>query len=598
MADLVAQGIKPDQRWRRSLPEDQPLVLGREAGMWAADWESFLSRRHARLTWRAGQLEVERLPEARNPIFVKGAEAATFTVRPGEYFVIGETTFTVAEEAVTQVADANSPMAEQTFSAQELRQLRFHDAPRRLDVLSRLPDVISGAADDVELVVRLVNMLLAGIPGAEVTALVAVEPSGGGGDAQVNVLQWDRRLATGSGFQPSRRLVLEAVQRQQKTVLHLWGRAGDTNSQAYTLTADNLDWAFCTPVRGEACRGWGIYVAGRFSSEHGTVATEQWETTELRDDLKFTELVAAVLSALRQVQMLQRRQASLSRFFSPAVLRTLNENPSEGSLKPQETEVTILFCDLRGFSRESEKAASLLSLLERVSKALGVMTQNILDHGGVIGDFHGDAAMGFWGWPIAAPDAVERACLAALGIRTCLEMVQRKQEHLLQGFQVGVGLATGRAVAGPIGTVDQVKVTVFGPIVNLASRLEGMTKILRAPILMDETTAGIVRERVRPELARCRRVAQVKPYGLASSLIVTELLPPASEYPELTDAHLVDYEKAVDAFIEGDWERAYEFLRRMPAEDRVQDFLTVYIARHDRRPPTGWKGVIALESKT
>jgi class 3 adenylate cyclase len=65
----------------------------------------------------------------------------------------------------------------------------------------------------------------------------------------------------------------------------------------------------------------------------------------------------------------------------------------------------------------------------------------------------------------------------------------QKNQHPLAGFQMGVGIATGRAIACKIGTADQVKLTVFGPIVNLASRLEGMTKILHAPILVDETTA-------------------------------------------------------------------------------------------------------------
>src|SRR6185503_14223643 len=142
------------------------------------------------------------------------------------------------------------------------------------------------------------------------------------------------------------------------------------------------------------------------------------------------------------------------------------------------------------FSRSSERSAGdLLGLLNRVSEALGIMTHQILDEGGVVGDFHGDAAMGFWGWPIAHPDMVERSCRAALSIRAQFEAAACREGHPLADFRIGLGLATGRAVAGKIGTQDQVKVTVFGPVVNLASRLEGMTKLLRAPILLDEPTA-------------------------------------------------------------------------------------------------------------
>jgi adenylate cyclase len=162
---------------------------------------------------------------------------------------------------------------------------------------------------------------------------------------------------------------------------------------------------------------------------------------------------------------------------------------------------------------------------------------------------------------------------------------------------MGIGIATGRGVAGKIGTSDQAKVGVFGPVVNLASRLEGMTKILRTPILLDEATAELARKQVPPNLARFRHVARVRPYGLETPLTVTELVPPAAEYPELTDAHLAAYEAAFDALQAGNWSQAYDLLHKIPPEDRVKDFLTVFIAQHNRVPPPDWNGVIALASK-
>src|SRR5262249_28355329 len=157
-------------------------------------------------------------------------------------------------------------------------------------------------------------------------------------------------------------------------------------------------------------------------------------------------LVAALLSSLHQVQLLQRRQALLSQFFSPSVLRALGDKDPEKLLIPRETEVTVLFCDLRGFSGEADRhAADLLGLLQRVNKALGVMTRHILDKGGAIADFEGDAALGFWGWPLPQADAVARACMAALGIRTQFEASARRANHSLAGFRMGIGIATGRA---------------------------------------------------------------------------------------------------------------------------------------------------------
>ncbi|OYV93006.1 MAG: hypothetical protein B7Z73_04035 [Planctomycetia bacterium 21-64-5] len=499
---------------------NQQFVLGRDAGIYSTPWDAQISRHHASVCWTDGRLHVEKLAEARNPIFLSGQANDHFVLSPGEHFVIGQTTFTLASDTVKWLADLNRPVEEQTFSPQALERVRFRNADQRIEVLSRLPDVISGSVSENELFVRLVSMLLAGIPRASAVALVATSESPASGPP-VRVLHWDRRLSGGDDFRPSQRLILDAVRRGE-SVLHIWEPERDASAALFTMSA-NVDWAFCTPVHGEACRGWGVYVAGQFT---GSLLSEQPAAPEdLREDMKFTELVAATLNSLRQTELLQRKQAALRGFFSPQILEAITHEDPEVVLAPRETEVSVLFCDVRGFSRRAERQAEhLLTLLDRVSKALGVMTHHILDKGGVFGDFQGDAAMGFWGWPIAQENMVERACSAALAIRLAFETAARDPSHPLADFRVGIGLATGRAVAGRIGTTDQSKVTVFGPVVNLASRLEGMTKILHSPMV--------------------------------------------------------------------------ELLHRVPAKDRVKDFLTVYIAQYNRTPPAGWDGVVTLERKS
>ena len=319
---------------------------------------------------------------------------------------------------------------------------------------------------------------------------------------------------------------------------------------------------------------------------------------ELQDELKFAELAATTLHNLRDVRLLEQQQSSLRPFFSPVVLAALAGQDPDYVLAPRQADVSVLFCDLRGFSRRSEQDADdLLGLLKRVSGALGVMTHYILDEGGVVGDFHGDAAMGFWGWPIEDPGSVEPACRAALAIRQEFAAAAQEDDHPLTDFRVGIGLATGPAVAGKIGTVDQVKVTVFGPVVNLASRLETMTKVLRAPVLIDEETARHVRKHVSPSVARVRRVAKVRPYGMDSAVEVSELLPPEFDYPQLLDEHITAYETALDALLNRDWETAFQWLHHVPAEDRVKDYLTVFIAQHNRMPPADWDGVIPIDRK-
>ncbi|MFZ9091462.1 MAG: adenylate/guanylate cyclase domain-containing protein, partial [Planctomycetaceae bacterium] len=118
---------------------------------------------------------------------------------------------------------------------------------------------------------------------------------------------------------------------------------------------------------------------------------------QLHADIRFSELIADIISALEGQRRLERQQSGLRQFFSPPVLETLGKDFDTSLLSPRECDVTVLFCDLRGFSHRAEiEADNLTGLLERVSMALEVMTDQILRFGGVTGDFQGDAALGFW----------------------------------------------------------------------------------------------------------------------------------------------------------------------------------------------------------
>jgi adenylate cyclase len=153
-------------------------------------------------------------------------------------------------------------------------------------------------------------------------------------------------------------------------------------------------------------------------------------------------------------------------------------------------------------------------------------------------------------------------------------------------------------VAGGIGTPEQVKVTVFGPPVNLAARLQDLTKLLRVPILLDEATATALRQGVDTgSLLRVRRLARLIPAGLTRPLTVAELLP-AGPHSPLTDADLITYEQALDAFLTGQWDEAYRLLHRIPPDDRGKDLLMEIILQHGRKPPPSWSGAIPILHKS
>jgi adenylate cyclase len=588
---LVARGPDARQRWKQPITDGSSYILGRdvEADL-PVPWDPHISRRHARLAVRDHRLEVERLPGAQNRIYVNGVETERAMLREGEHFVIGATTFTLEPWSATPSAAAG-PVEEVTFDRQELKKVRFRDADRRFDVLTRLHEVIWGARTQIELHQRLASLILAGVGSAEAVAIVEMDQQG-----EARTLHWDRRRETLGTFHASGRLIDEAFRRRQ-SVLHLWESAKLTDSR-YTISTD-FDWAFCTPVSDRGDVSWGIYVAGLLNQ--GAPAPSAGLSTAgamLQADVKFTELVAEIVSSVLRLNRFERQKAGLRQFFAPPILAALGDDLDTAPLEPRECDVTVLFCDLRGFSQTAEAAAGdLLGLLDRVSRALGVMTHQILEHGGVTGDFQGDAAMGFWGWPFASADAPLAACRAAQGIRSAFARTFDRPDHPLANFQVGIGIAHGPAVAGKIGTAEQVKVTVFGPVVNLASRLEGLTKQLRVPIVVDEATAAIVNARMDPREGRVRKLAKVLPYGTETPVLVSELVPPICEAPELTDEHLATYDRAVDYFIRGHWDDAYRCLHTMPPSDRAQDFLSMLIAQHNRIAPPAWEGVVELASK-
>jgi adenylate cyclase len=606
MPDLVASR-GPNERWRRTLP-GHAVTLGRVAKMseWAVPWDEHISRLHATLVWKDGQGLLVRKDAtwAKNSIYYRNEARDEFTAQVGEFFVIGETRFFVVDDTEERTPSCEvTPLAEMTCSRRELDEVRFADGADRVEVLAELPGMIRYSPGDAELERRVLEVLLRGVPRADAAAVVRefTEPGKG---THIEVRHASRRDGRPAELTPSRRLLAGALHRKQG-VLHVWGNKEEDSSYPpkaedrwQSLAADT--WAMCVPLPDDPAPGWALYLTGR---QAPPLPGQNLEALQ-KSDLKFASLVADIFGSLRQVRDLQRRQAILSQFFSRPVLAALAQQDMDEVLKQRETDVTVLFCDLRGSCRIAEEAGhELAGVCERVGAALGIMTSNIIDWDGVIGDFQGDAAMGFWGWPLDSDKQVEQAARAALAIRRDFLRAAQKPGNPLAGFTCGIGLAHGRAIAGRLGTAEQFKVGVFGPVVNLAARLESMTKFFHVPILVDEAVAERLGRAEGSHWERCRRLALVRPFGMKKTVLVHELLPAAVEPGALKEAHRSTFESAVDAFMRKRWPLAAELLERLPrdAEGGVLDgparFLQTFMERHGRQPPAEWDGVIELEGK-
>ena len=628
IAELIVQG-PAGQVFRQRLVEGQVVRIGRApTSGWAIEWDRSISREHADLCLQDGKLSVTCLPTATNPIKFRGGLLREVLVGGSEMFEIGQSSFYIAIEympkanvpfirmpqptardkfsaepklpsAEFDTQDAEDVVEEHSYHDNDLSQVSFGDTGLQMEVLSTLPKLISGSKSDIDLALMLCGMLLEAIPPAVAVAVAMFEESDviemrrhDDPKAEIpkpKVMHVQTRDDSYGRFMPSRRLLRKSLRRGE-SVMHIVDEAGGTQ---FTM-ASALSWAFCSPITAESSVGWCLYVSGMGGRDGNNLVTED----SLKGDLRFTQLVAQLIGSIHTVRSLQEQTTQLSSFFSPKVIASLTKKGGAGDiLVPSEREITVLFCDVRGFSRKSEQLKDdLHKLLECVKAALSAMTGGILAFDGSIADFQGDAALGFWGWPAALPDGPMSACHAALRIMEVFN-VPLEERGLLEGFSCGVGIAHGRAIAGQIGTSQQAKIGVFGPVVNQGSRIEGMTRQFGVGVCIDETTAEFVRRMMPPEQGRCRRLARVRPKGMDTPLIIHELLPPEVEGDKVSETVRLNYEASLEAILTGRWSEGIERLNAVPDDDGPKLFLLAHMAKHNNTPPADWDGAFRLDSK-
>jgi adenylate cyclase len=188
----------------------------------------------------------------------------------------------------------------------------------------------------------------------------------------------------------------------------------------------------------------------------------------------------------------QRLRSQFSRYVSPEVVRRLADDYQAIALGGQRVPVSVLFSDIRGFTAMSEKMAAE-DVVEMLNEYLGSMAEIVFRHGGTLDKFIGDAVMAFWGAPLPRPDHAGCAAGAAVEMLEELERLNRKweSEGRPAGLRIGIGINTGDAVVGNIGSLGhKVEYTVIGDTVNLASRLEGLNKEMGTAVLLSPATAA------------------------------------------------------------------------------------------------------------
>ena len=291
--------------------------------------------------------------------------------------------------------------------------------------------------------------------------------------------------------------------------------------------------------------------------------------------------VAAGLARLDDERKAVAATVQFEQFFTADLARKLLANPQ--LLEGQNREVTVLFCDIRGFTRLSDSlgAAKAISWCRDV---LDVLSKCVLDEVGVLVDYVGDGLMAMWGAPDDQPDHPMRACRAALAIlRKLPELNERWGPLLGEPVRIGIGINTGYAQVGNVGSRLKFKYGALGTTVNLASRVEGATKFFKCIVLMTRQTRARVDESIL-----ARRLAEVRLQGIKDSVELYELLSPDWDKAGLA---LAEYAKAFDLYEQDKFGEAARLLGtyrgQCPDDDAVLQLLSRAVAALAKQPADG-----------
>jgi adenylate cyclase len=310
-------------------------------------------------------------------------------------------------------------------------------------------------------------------------------------------------------------------------------------------------------------------------------------------------LLFTILGAL--TYLLERRQSNqLNRLFGqyvpPELVDEMKRDPGQYSMSGRAAELTVMFADVRGFTTLSEKMEptalgelmnALLTDLSRVIRA---------EHLGTIDKYIGDAVMAFWGAPVARPDHAAEAVHAALDMHASLaRLVPRLRLPDGTTIAIGIGLNTGRAVVGNMGSAYRMAYTVLGDTVNTASRLEGLSKTYGVGIV-----AGDAVRQAAPDVFLWRHLDLVRVKGRHAPLSIHEPLCRAADATAALRDSVARHDAALDDFLQRRFAQALQAWQALQSEHpcalhalwvaRAQAFL-------NQPPPIDWDGVYTFDTK-
>ena len=496
------------RQWEHALSMESPCTLGRAPDNTCVLDDARASRHHAFVTYRDrafvlvdGVLVGGEVRRSTNHVFVNGQPRAEHRLRAGDRVTIGASTLqfdpgpAAAPEGGLGYDEDPLGHTQLLVSARDVLRaaleagapLDEHAALRRkadtLAVLYELSTTLSSVFALDSIFDKAADILLRVTPADRV--LLLVTPAGGANeeaDLDVAALRVRRpELQTKATRTTISRTITRKVMRERAALLSQ-DAAADASLASESILSQGIRSTICAPLMTEAAV-YGVLYADRLDPL-------AWFT---RDDLQLVTAVAAqtalAVQSARAHERLAREEvarATYGRFMPDYVVKQILLDPASIKLGGVSQTVTVLFADIRGFTRLSEHAPPerVVQLLNRYFTA---MSEIVLKHGGTVDKFIGDGLMALFGAPHVTPDDAAGAISAAVEMQDAMQRISADlAADSLGEVSIGIGLHTGEATVGYIGSERRSEYTAIGDTVNVASRLESHAKT--GEILLSEET--------------------------------------------------------------------------------------------------------------
>jgi adenylate cyclase len=329
-------------------------------------------------------------------------------------------------------------------------------------------------------------------------------------------------------------------------------------SAIVTLLAAIVGLIFANLVSGGIIRSVRQLLEGTRAVEAGQLD----QSIEVTTGDEIGQLAAAFNRMVVQLRDNQRVRETFGKYIDPRVVEGLIDRPTLTAAEGQRRVMTVLFCDLKGFTSLSE-GMTPQGLVKVMNRYLSIMSEPIRTNRGIIDKYIGDGIMAYWGPPfVDEADHARFACLAAMEMIERIATLRQEIPELLgvrgtpmEKCDLRIGVATGEALVGSIGSDVMMSYTVMGDVVNLASRLEGVNKTYGTRNLVSERTiaaAGAALE--------VREIDRVVVAGHTHSEIIFEIL---GRKGELTPQQFISRDKYLEglaAYREQQWDEALRAL--------------------------------------